>query len=695
VTRRRRTRASASAPLPAAGAGDPSRIRGLALLLAALAAAPFLNSLTAPFVFDDHGSILENPTIQHFRTAFSGPIQSALAGRPLVNLSLAVSYAMSGTDPWAYHAWNLAVHILAGLVLFGLVRRTLRLRPPEPDGLRRDRSVMEADWLAFVAALVWLVHPLQTEVVDYVTQRTESLMGLCYLGTLYLALRAATAERDARRWAAAAVVVCAAGMACKESMASAPVMTLLFAAVFVDGGIAAAFRRRPAFYAALAATWLVLLALNVGAPRANSAGFSAGVSPWLYLQNQAVMLVRYLRLTVWPHGLVIDYGLPGPVPRARVIPGAILALALLAAVAVAWRRRPAVAFLGVWVIVTLAPTTSVIPIATEAGAERRMYLPLAAVAVAAVIGGWHLLQAAGARRWRVAAAAAAIVYLSLASLTAARNAEYHDPIVLWQAAVARYPNGGARYGLAMALRDAGRHDEAMEEFRAAAPDYPEAEYALGVDLANAGRRADAIEHYRAFVQSRPLDFKVPATYRLMGEAQKALGQYDVAADSYRRSLDMQPDNTDGLSGLADALYQGGHYQESADAYRRLLAQQPSNADAHNDLGLALVGLNRETEAVPEFQQAAALQPDDVRFLRNLGYALSGSNRPAEAAQAFRRAVALAPRDAGLYSSLGLALAAEGKADDAQDAFRQALALAPDDPQIAADVAQAMHLLGIK
>lgn len=692
MTRRGRTRASASTrtrPADSGGQPDAARIRRFALLLAGLGAVAFLNSLSAPFVFDDHGSILENATIQRFGTAFSGPIQSALAGRPIVNLSLALSYAMSGLDPWAYHAWNLAVHLAAGLVLFGLVRRTLLL--PRFDG-HFDRSAAP---LAFAAALVWIVHPLQTEVVDYVTQRTESMIGLSYLTTMYAALRASSGEAGSRlRWAAVAIVACAVGMACKESMVSAPVMVVLFAAAFIDGGIVAALKRRPAFYGWMAATWLLLLALNVGGPRAGSAGLSAGVSPWLYLQNQAVMLVRYLKLTAWPHGLVIYYGLPGPVSLARVAPGALIALALATGIALAWRRHKELAFLGLWVVVTLAPTTTIIPIATEVGAERRMYLPLAALAVAAVLAAWQLLEAAGPRRPRLALAILAVAYVVLAGLTVRRNGEYHTPVALWQAALDRYPNGGARYGLAMALREAGQRDEALDMFRAAAPDYPEAEYALGVELDAAGKRDEAITHLRQFVQRRPLDFKVPATYRLMGRSLKTSGDFDAAADAYRRSLEMQPTNVEGLGGLADTLYEAGRYEEAAEGYRRLLERAPSSAEAHNNLGLALVGLGREPDAVPEFEQAAALRPDDVRFVRNLGHALSGSGRPAEAADAYRRALALAPRDAELHSSLGLALAAQGKADESRGAFQEAMRLDPNDPQIGADIAEAMRLLGI-
>src|SRR6185436_15684959 len=104
-------------------------------------------------------------------TALRGPLQSAVAGRPVVSLSLAVNHAIGGLDPRTYHAWNLSVHILAALLLYGIVRRTLTNHH-----------------VAFAAALVWLVHPLQTEVVNYVVQRTESMMGLFYLLTLYAAI---------------------------------------------------------------------------------------------------------------------------------------------------------------------------------------------------------------------------------------------------------------------------------------------------------------------------------------------------------------------------------------------------------------------------------------------------------------------------------------------------------------------------
>src|SRR5258707_9892875 len=112
-----------------------------------------------------------------FQSAFWAPPQSSTAGRTIVNLSFALNYAVHGLDPWGYHAVNLAIHILCGLILFGIIRRTLlSLSNLSDSSDPSNRSSL----LAFFAALIWLLHPLQTEVVDYVTERSESLMALAY-----------------------------------------------------------------------------------------------------------------------------------------------------------------------------------------------------------------------------------------------------------------------------------------------------------------------------------------------------------------------------------------------------------------------------------------------------------------------------------------------------------------------------------
>jgi protein O-mannosyl-transferase len=184
-------------------------------------------------------------------------------------------------------------------------------------------------------------------------------------------------------------------MACKESMVTAPVLVALYDRVFIFDSIKAAVKERWQLYAGLAFTWLVLALLVSSGPRIHSAGFSSGVSAWTYLLNQAVMIVRYLRLAVWPSSLVVNYGWPIPLTLGEVLPQALIVIALLVGTIAALMRRPPLGFLGATFFMTLAPTSSIVPIATEVGAERRMYLPLISIVVLVVIGGvrlWEVIQ---------------------------------------------------------------------------------------------------------------------------------------------------------------------------------------------------------------------------------------------------------------------------------------------------------------
>jgi hypothetical protein len=340
----------------------------------------YANSLSGPFIFDDHLAIIENPQIREWwrpEVVLFPERELPTAGRPLVNLSFALNYAFGGADVRGYHIVNLACHLLAGLLVFGIVRRTLQLPQLKRFGARAAN-------LGFASAIVWTLHPLNTEAVDYLTQRTELMMGLFYLLTLYSSIRSLGA--NSRSWHLVAGLSCAAGMMCKESMATAPVLVALYDAIFVFGSLRRACVERGWFYATLSASWIVLGALMWSGPRVHSAGFSSGISPWNYLLNQTVMITRYLYLTIRPLWLVVNYGTPLPLTLREVLPYAAFISVLLAITLVALIRQPKWGFLTAWFFITLAPTSSIVPIATEVGAERRMYLPLIAVVVLVVVG---------------------------------------------------------------------------------------------------------------------------------------------------------------------------------------------------------------------------------------------------------------------------------------------------------------------
>ena len=619
----------------------------MAALLVVAVAMAFATSVATPFFLDDGEAIERNPyltTLTPLSRALTAPPQSAVSGRPLISLSLALNYAAGGLDPAGFHLANLAVHAAATLLLWGLLRRTLR--SPQLPAVLRDA----ADPLAVAATLLWAVHPLHTEVVAYVVARSESVMGLCYLLSLY-ALARGSDGTGSRGWLGVAVAACALGTMAKESIVTAPLMALLYDVTFVAGSVREAVRRRGWVHAGLFASWGLLAAWHWDLPRFRSAGFDTGLSSWDYLLTQGPMVLHYLQLAVWPQPLIADYGLTSPTSFAAVWPAVVLVGALAGgAIALWWRHRP-LAFLATWFFVTLAPASSVVPIATEVGAERRMYLPLIAVVVLAVVGARTLMArlGSGAGPGRIGMAAVAVAAVGLAAVSAARGREYRDPVGIWERVVDKRPHARARHNLGIALAARGRLDEALAQYRLAADSLPEAGYSLGFALAERGDDTAAMSELRKFLARRPDDAAAPRATNLLGLLAMGQGDLPAAVAAYERTLAMRPNDGVARRGLAEAL---------------------------TALGAALAEEGRLAAAVDAFARAAAAAPEAPGAHLNHGTWLMQLGRASEGVQAFRRGLAQAPGSVPLRNALAAALATQGARDEAIAEFSRALAIDP-------------------
>ena len=571
------------------------------ILLAALAA--YHNTFRAPFIFDDVPSIRENPSIRdlsHLGTVLSPPSTGVgVTGRPLVNLSLALNYAVGGLDVRGYHAFNLLVHALNGLLLFGIVRRTLQ-RPA-----MRAWFASAESWVALTVAALWTVHPLQTESVTFVIQRTESLVALFYLLTLYGFIRG-TESNAPRVWIAISIAACLAGMATKEVMVTAPLLVLLYDRTFGAGTFHAAWRQRRKYYVALAATWLLLffLVTQGGGTRGEAAGFGLGMSPWTYLLTQCRAVVLYLKLAVWPHPLVIDYGFESVDRLVDVGPQAVALTLLLIATIVELRRRPALGFLGAWFFLILAPSSSVVPLIAQPIAEHRMYLPLAAIIALTVTMVYAQLG-----RWSTVGFA--VLALGLGWATERRNEIYLNEEILWHDTLANRPdNPRALSGYSTVLLDQKRMAEAqapLEKLVRLRPREIEARYNLGTVYAQQGRIADTIACYEQVLQF---------------DSNHALAHF----------------------GLGSALAQTGHLAEAVAEFEATLRLKPDYAEARGNLGSALMILGRTDEALPQFTEALRLKPDAATHL-NLGNALAQIGRLFEARTHYEAALQLEPANA--------------------------------------------------
>jgi tetratricopeptide (TPR) repeat protein len=615
-----------------ASGASRARVAVIAAAIVAAILAVYHNSFAVPFVFDDTPAIIDNPTIRRL-----WPIKDVLLpprgegvtveGRPVLNLTLAVNYAIGGTSVRGYHVFNVIVHALAALTLLGLVRRTLLLP-------RLRQSFGEASLsLAALVALLWAVHPLQTESVTYVVQRAEALVAWFYLLTLYCFVRGvdchplddklglSVSERmeshdpevlslSARAigWFSLSVAASLAGMATKEVMVSAPLLVLLFDRVFVAGTWREVWRRRGRLHVALFSTWvlLALLVLSTGT-RGGTAGFGINVTPWAYALTQFEAVTRYVGLAFWPHPLIFDYGTKWVQSASDVLPYAFALMALMVGTIVAWWRWPAVAWLGTLFFAVLSPTSSIVPGNRQTLAEHRMYLPLAAIIVL-VVCGLHVFVRR--RRARIFFATGMAAVVALGVLTVRRNFDYRSDIALYRDTVIKRPvNGFARYNLAKAYAEAGRHAEAVPEYEDALrlmANAPGVQYNLANSLVALGRREEAVARYEAAVRAEP--GYVRAHFNL-GNVLVALGRKEDAAKHFAAAVALQPGFVEARVNLGGVLLELGRLPDAREHFERVLREEPRHVLALFNLGNVCLLEQRWAEAFRYFEKVIELQPD--------------------------------------------------------------------------------------
>ena len=607
-----------------------------AILLAGLTA--YSDSFHGPFIFDDNFFVNVPSAMKLW------PIWPTLIGsRPVVQASLALNYALGGPGVTGYHLFNVIVHLLAALALFGVVRRTLTL-----PALARRFSERVATALGFCVALLWALHPLQTEAVTYIIQRMESLMALFYLLMLYCVIRAVTSQRPGA-WHATAVAACALGIGCKEVMVSAPIVVLLYDRAFIAGSFRDALRRRWGLYVGLAATWIILIrsVLEAFTPHGASTGAGFGirsVTPLLYAQSQFGVILHYLRLTFWPTGLCLDYYWPIARDARAIAPGAAVVGILLAATVWALARRPAWGFVGAFFFLVLAPTLSIMPI-QDLAFEHRMYLPLAAVAAAAVVAAFLL-----GRRLGFGVGALLILCtagaVALGMATHRRNADYRTAISIYEDTVAKRPgNPRAWLGLGWEKNLAGDYDGALQ--------------CLDRALKLPGDDANA--------------------YSDRGVVYQNLHRYEEALNDFNRAMALKPNFADAYNNRSNLYIATGRFQLAVEDCDHAIELEPNNPRPYNNRGLALAGMRRYEDALRDYDQALALNPNLYEAWFNRALALAALGRDELAIRDYSRSIALKPQFAEGYRARALTYARMNRRAEALKDFGRSIALKPDSP----------------
>jgi Tfp pilus assembly protein PilF len=341
------------------------------------------------------------------------------------------------------------------------------------------------------------------------------------------------------------------------------------------------------------------------------------MSPVTYAITQIGVVVHYLRLSLWPDSLVVDYqGWPIARSIRDVLPQALLLAALLAATITALHRRHWLGYAGAWLFVVLAPSSSIVPILTEVVAERRMYLPLAAVVVVCVVGVRWLATSLASRPTQAKAARVAwvtvvvVIAAGLAHASSLRNEDYRSEFAIWSDAVAKRPdNYRARLNLGDYFQTEGKYAEAEEQFSAAvrlSPNTPEARYGLGVALAAQQRSDAAISSYGEALR---LDPNYANAHHALGMALVAQGNLDEGIGHYRQALAIKPADSSLRYKLGTALNRQGKTQDAIAEWQEAVRISPGFADAHLVLATALRSTGDVGGARAQAETALKINPN--------------------------------------------------------------------------------------
>src|SRR3990170_4672951 len=491
------------------------RIAYLAVSIAALLV--YFDTINYPFHFDDSRAIVENLWLRDISN-FWPPAGTRYVGF----LSFALNYAYGGLNAASYHLVNIAVH-LANAVLTAALVFTL-FRTPALKKAFSDGWTVAA--IAVTAALVFAVHPVQTQAVTYIVQRFASLATFFYLLSVvsYLKARLEAGEKGTRHRGAAlyaiALFSAVLAMMTKETAFTLPFAIALCEVMFFTG----AFRR---FYYVLPfLLTLPLIPLNLMASSGYSEDFFGAlvdasapadtISRGAYFLTQSRVMVTYVRLLFFPVRQNLDYDYPvyGSFFEPEVLLSFILLSALFAFAVwlFARSRRTAngYALLGsfgiFWFFLTLSVESSVIPI-KDVIFEHRLYLPLAGAAIGFSSAVFY---AAGRLRVNAAVAFCLVLIAAVAPLSIAahkRNLVWRDGITLWRDVVKKSPEkyrGHINLGRAYAI--AGLFDEAEQEFEkvlSLKPDYATMYYNLGVVYEEKGLADKATAAYAEALRLEP------------------------------------------------------------------------------------------------------------------------------------------------------------------------------------------------
>jgi len=555
----------------------------------------YSNTLQSPFVFDDTGYITEDSAIRMTEFSWENIKKAALEGRPrdrlVPNISFALNYFVGHYNVLGYHLTNIAIHLAIGLLLFFLVRLTLaRFGPPAGP-----RSWTAPAWIAFFAALLWLVQPVNTQAVTYIVQRMTSLAAFFYILSLLLYVWGRSRWQDQGKITPAAAFAffgCILAGLCavisKQNAGMLPVMILAYEWFFFQDLKLSLSKKQVLWIIGVAAVFTAIALLYLGGDpleRILRAYTRRDFTLAERVMTEWRVVIYYITLLFYPHPgrLILDHDYPLSVSMAQpatTLPALFAIICLAGLTVYLARRHRFISFCLVWFLANLVIESSVIGI--EIIYEHRTYLPFIFLVTAGVYLALSRIQAV-----KTSVAGLCIIALVFSVWAYQRNTIWESRVDFWADNARKAPNDFRPHNdLGVACYDAGQIDRAIFQYRKA--------------LALEPDHTDTLNN--------------------LGNALKRKGRANQAMRAYLRAIEISPRHTKARINIAGLLIQQKLYKDAL-SYLAPVLEKESNAEAHVNAGAALARLNRMDEAIEHFRKALSIHPDIAETHNNLGVLL--------------------------------------------------------------------------
>ena len=615
-------------------------------------------TLNHPLIFDDYSTLVENMSIRdlrHIWPILENPTELGLGWRPFANLTFAFSYALSGLDPWGHHLLNIVIHTLNAWILFNVIVITLN------NFNFKENKPNYNIYISSLMAIFWAVHPVLTQTITYISQRTESLMALTYLLTIFCFIRACLNKSTI--WYISSICACVVGTMCKEVIVTAPLVILLYDRCFISSSFKLALKKRWLYYCGIALSWIPL-AIFIKTIKHQAVGFEVGISPFTYALTECKAILLYIKLCYFPYPLIFDRGPLFIRTISEALPYVCLLITLLSASIFTLIKKPKLGFLCITFFILLSPSSSFVPIAEVPVAENRIYLPSSIAIILVILFLEDYLTYFYKKIGYI------LILILLITLSYNRNQIYSSATRIWQDSVDKMPNNArAHNNLGLLLYNTPNHiNEAEKEFQTAIflnPKYSDAQNNLGLLLSNQpGKTQEAIKHYELAIKYNANNAE--AHVNLANIIGKNPDRESEAREHIKMALTIKPYSAEFNNNYAVLLALNKDTQiEAIKYYEEAIRLKPSYAEAHNNLANILAKYpERQKEAYNHYIQALLLMPNSgelhynfALFLKQYAKTLTGINSVEQAADEFIKALDLGiwhdPKDIA-YQELNVA-----------------------------------------